>query len=806
MNQNYKFKLEKMDLKKLILLCIIVSAGISLKAQSYVLQDADLTVNADGIITDCSYDFANKDITIPNSVGGIDIKGIADVNVFGSIKIFYAQGITNVNLPSGIKIIGNNAFKGNDITSITLPDGLERIGESALSGNDFSFTEVDIPNSVTFIGEYAFSMNAVDSITLPQVTVSGFIEWVDDNGAQYAGGTKVEYNGDEYRAKIQYTLKDEDVEVNEDGMITSCGYDFTYSDIIIPEVLDGVTVKGVEDKSWTGVFYSKGITSLQLPNTLLHVGNYAFSDNELSDIVIPSGVKYIGTKAFSSNNADEVDIPNSVTYIGQQAFWGIDSIVLPTPTETGFEYWISSSGDIYSGGIKVKPSYDYFEAKIVYTLTDADVRIINGFIDSCLYDFSSKYIKIPDSLNNQRITGIVKGEELSFFNYYGVFSNKDIKEIQFPSFIDSIGDYAFYENSLDSLILLPNSVKYIGMDAFTLNSSFKGVVLPSPTSGTLICKNWIDNYNNIYEIGDTIKNFYEKSYSAQFTYPPGTSIIALSGTLSFEDVEVNSQESTVLTISNNGNSPFTVSNIVLPDGYSADWTNGEISADNNQTVNITFSPTEEKAYSGMVKVLSNATDGIDSIAVVGTTTPELTSIIALSGTLSFEDVEVNSQESTVLTISNNGNSPFTVSNIVLPDGYSADWTNGEISADNNQTVNITFSPTEEKAYSGMVKVLSNATDGIDSMMVSGTGTNTVSVLDISTSDNFQIYPNPASSYIILPVELGYANVEIFTLNGKLTYRQKIFDNRINIEHLEMGMYIIKIANRKINIQTKFIKE
>jgi hypothetical protein len=701
---NFKLKLQKMILKRLFLLCFIASVGISLKAQSYVLQDADLTVSAEGIITDCSYDFTNSDITIPNSVGGTDITGIADVNVFGTIKIFYAQGITNVNLPSGIKTIGNNAFKGNDITSITLPDGLERIGESALSGNDFSFTEVTIPNSVTFIGEYAFSMNGFDSITLPEVTVPGFIEWIDDNGNQYAGGTKVEYNGDEYRAKIQYTLKDEDVEVNTDGLITSCSYDFAYTDIIIPETLDGITVKGIEDKSWTGVFDSKGITSLQLPNTILHIGDYAFTDNELSSVIIPSNVKYIGTKAFSSNNMDSIDIPNSVTYIGQQAFWSIDSIVLPTPTEIGFEYWISSSGDIYQGGEKIKPSYDWFEAKIVYTLTSSDVRVINGVIDSCLYDFSSKYIKIPDSLDNQRIIGILNGTELSYSNYYGVFSNKDIKEIQFPNYIDSIGDYAFYENNLDSIILLPNSVKYIGLDAFTLNSSFKGVVLPSPTNGTLICENWIDNYSNIYEIGDTIKNFYERSYSAQFTYPPGTSIISLSGALDFEDVEVNSQESKVLTINNEGNSPFTVSNIVLPGGYSADWTNGEILAEDSQTVTITFTPTEEKTYSGMIKVVSDATTGIDSIEV------------------------------------------------------------------------------------------------------SGMGTVTTSIFNLSKSNNFQIHPNPATSCIILPIEVTYADIEIFSLNGKLKSKFVTTDNRLKIDGLEKGMYILKIRNNEINIQTKFIKK
>lgn len=695
-----------MILKRLFVLCLMTTGlVISSKAQSYVLQDSDLTVDANGIITNCSYDFSNKNITIPNSVGGKAITGIADVNVFGSIKIFYSKGITNVVLPDGIKTIGENAFKGNDLTTVTLPNGLEKISESAFSGNDFAFKEIDIPNSVTYIGQYAFSMNGVDSIVLPTVTKTGFVGWINQDGVEYAGGTKVKYTGSEYRAVIKYTLKDEDVEVNADGLITSCSYDFEYTDIIIPGTLDGVVVKGIESKSWTGVFDSKGITSLELPNSLTHIGNYAFPDNELEEINIPAGVKYVGTQAFSSNNLASVDIPNSVIYIGQQAFWGIDSIVLPSPTEPGFEYWISSSGETFLGGTKIKPAYDYFEAKIVYTLQDADVRMIDGVIDSCLYDFSSKYIKIPDSLNNQRITGIANGSEPSFYNYLGVFSKKGIKEIQLPKFLISIGDYAFYDNELDSLIVLPDSVKQIGLDAFTLNSSFKGIVLPSPKQGNLICENWKDSYNNIYEVGDTVKNFYEISYSAQFTNPPGTSIISLSGSLDYEDVEINSTKNKVLTISNTGNSTINVSDIVLPEGYTADWESGEIKAEESQEVNITFSPTDIKSYAGTITVESDATLGENTIAISGT--------------------------------------------------------------------------------------------GIKD----GTGLN-----NISKSKSLLVCPNPATTHLTIAAELQNALVAIFDLNGKLLFSQEMIDNKINISNLEKGIYVLKIANNKTNLQARFIKE
>ncbi|MDB4334825.1 leucine-rich repeat protein [bacterium] len=504
-------------MKKLFILSLITFCSIYISAESYILQTADLAVSEDGMITDCSYDFSNTDITIPDAVNGITITGIADVNVFGSVEIFYAQGITNVVFPSTITSIGDNAFKSNDLTALNLPSSLKNIGSSAFSNNNRDLKTVDIPSGVSFIGDYAFTANGIDSLILPTPVVPGFMHWVNGVGNQYEGGTKLKYTGTEFRAIIAYTLQDEDVEMNEVGMISSCSYDFEYTDILIPESLDETVVTGILGKSFSGVFEDKDITSLQLPSTLLYIGDGAFNDNDLSDITIPEGVTFIGSKAFASNSMESIDIPNSVTYIGQQAFWGIDSFTLPTPSQTGFEFWISTDGTTHQGGVSVEPGYNGFEAKIVYILTDDDVTITDGIIESCSYDYTSKYIKIPEMLKDQQVVGIADGEEVTFYNYVGVFSEKEIKDVQLPTALATIGDYAFYDNELTSLLTLPSNVKYIGMDAFTRNTDFEGVVLPSPENDGSICENWKNSAGSVFENGVTISNFYEKSYTAQFT-------------------------------------------------------------------------------------------------------------------------------------------------------------------------------------------------------------------------------------------------------------------------------------------------
>ena len=106
-----------------------------------------------------------------------------------------------------------------------------------------------------------------------------------------------------------------------------------------------------------------------------------------------------------------------------------------------------------------------------YTLTDADVVVTNGIIDSCYYDFEIKDIIIPDTLNGQAVIGI--GDYL--------INNKGITSAQLPSTLQVIGEGAFQSNSLISVII-PNSVTSIGERAFQENNITNVIISNSVTS------------------------------------------------------------------------------------------------------------------------------------------------------------------------------------------------------------------------------------------------------------------------------------------------------------------------------------
>ena len=127
------------------------------------------------------------------------------------------------------------------------------------------------------------------------------------------------------------SLKDLTVSVN--GAVS-------FSDkLVIPQtvVYKGrtLTVTSVGDEAFSGSKYVYGspLQSVSLPNTILSIGDYAFSDNiNLTEVVLPEQLLEIGKYAFSRTSIKDRKIPSSLTSISEYAFFdniNLTEVVLP---------------------------------------------------------------------------------------------------------------------------------------------------------------------------------------------------------------------------------------------------------------------------------------------------------------------------------------------------------------------------------------------------------------------------------------------------------------------------------------------
>lgn len=309
-------------------------------------------------------------------------------------------------------------------------------------------------------------------------------------------------------AQTDYTLTSDDVEII-DGVIKSCSYDFTENtegtNLTIPETLDGQTVIGiVYNYSGLGVFKDKNIQALTLPKTIQTIGYSAFYRNSITNLDLSDctalasigwhafnnnpitsldlgnciALKSIGTFAFYKNSLTNLDLTDctALTHIGSDAFSAdsLDCLSLPIPIYDGFTFygWKDDDAKEYSGGATVldlMTSYTAIFNVNDYTLTSEDVEIKGGVIQSCSFDFTQNpggtNLTIPETLDGETVIGIVDKSK-----WEGVFHEKNIQSLTLPSTLQTIGYYAFSHNSLSSLDLTNcTALTSIRNDAFSLN-------------------------------------------------------------------------------------------------------------------------------------------------------------------------------------------------------------------------------------------------------------------------------------------------------------------------------------------------
>lgn len=161
---------------------------------------------------------------------------------------------------------------------------------------------------------------------LTAVEPGEYIYTVSKEGYKDATGTIVVSSAD---VEIDVTLFEEavvsDFVIDENGVITA--YNGIETELVIPEEVDGIAVVEIGDKA----FDKKGLTSVEIPDTVTIIGEYAFSGNDLTSMNLPQNLETIKKRAFYGNELDSLIVPSSVKTIGNAAFARNKIAVLSLP-------------------------------------------------------------------------------------------------------------------------------------------------------------------------------------------------------------------------------------------------------------------------------------------------------------------------------------------------------------------------------------------------------------------------------------------------------------------------------------------
>lgn len=168
--------------------------------------------------------------------------------------------------------------------------------------------------------------------------------------------------------------------------------------------LRGVSIPETIETIGAGAFHEcLSLESVQIPNSVIAIEEFAFSHGALNTISLPNTLRFIGAAAFYGCKLKEIVIPNSVTAIGTNAFGychNLMKIVVPDhsvksiyPMDSGNRKWFS--GSIFESSRSINdvcghtipyPEYIYNELPYDCPFVEKRLPIIKKSFSYYVYD------------------------------------------------------------------------------------------------------------------------------------------------------------------------------------------------------------------------------------------------------------------------------------------------------------------------------------------------------------------------------------------------------------------------------------
>lgn len=400
--------------------------------------------------------------------------------------------LSGVHIPGEVKSVGTCAFIGcTNINWINIGDGVERIEHDVFCCVNM-YNNIWIPASVTDMSDNAF--------------ISCRTNWfeVDDNNPNYWNdeqGILYKRNGDGTSTLLEYP--------KNNGQQA----------VVIPDGVTTIHEWAFED-AWD-------IRSIQLPESLRTIENYAFRNSNLRMVHIPAGVTSIGEEAFRYN-------------------WGLEGAYFYGNVPTmGNDVFTDTSGDFRIYYLNGKSGFDGLGYNTdTFSATD---DYVSGVID---YDWNDEHIHLEWNITKDGWLhvvgeGSIPDHERPWWEYLAYVRKVDIDDR-----ITYIGHYAFCDLTYVDQINLPANVIEIGYSAFcgSNSNSIGSLVLPGKVETILDCafqnlgltkvtipaslqdiRHWVftDNPITTYAVESGSTNFAVDSYGALYALDENGNKVAL---------------------------------------------------------------------------------------------------------------------------------------------------------------------------------------------------------------------------------------------------------------------------------------
>lgn len=406
---------------------------------------------------DAKHKYYSGDVSVPAVV--TTPVGERRVVRVGDWAFAYADGVTSVTLPEGIKTIGTGAFFRTDLSRLTLPTGLESIGARAFTGG------------------------IVETVEAPSLEDWLRIDFADSNSQPIWAGGGTLLLGGEPLAEVAIP---EGIEVIHDFAFGFCKG--------ITEISFPTSLRRIGRMAF---YMDTEILALNLPEGLESVGYGAFNVcSGVTEITLPSTLRTLEAYAFSGCRASSITLPEKLETLGESALFQADDALMEIRVNRNNPYFVVQDGVLYSKDLSRLICYPSGKNELEYTMP-ATLRTVdgsalsnnqyltrinlspalqrvgtNGLVTSQVVDFN-----VPDLAAFCRIQLMDDAAGSNFYLPWSMFNllvnGEPCTDLVIPEGVEEIGRMQFVQCQNIESLTLPSTMKRVRQFAFGMCNNLR---------------------------------------------------------------------------------------------------------------------------------------------------------------------------------------------------------------------------------------------------------------------------------------------------------------------------------------------
>ena len=407
--------------------------------------------------------------------------------------------ISSITIPNTVNYIGQSAFEDcNAFNSLIVPENVDTIGRNAFEGcNNLSLVIWNARNCVSgywykhwdsYYDDYIYEWENSSNSPFPS-SVGTFI--FGDHVQQVPNGLCRELN--------QLTS------IALPNTVTKIGeYAFSYCSGLISVTME----EGVQTIGDYAFQRCTNLPQIVIPNSVTKIGDDAFGRcSNLTTATIGNHVDTIGSDAFiSCERLMSIELPTSVSYIGESAFHGclsMNKAIVHSTAELDplCMILLNPQIDTIVAPASIFDIDEYYRLNFVVTKRMKYVRATTGELTEDAFAVIRRSASTLETLDMAGTTNTSLADE-AFSNMYR------LRTLALPSGVTEISYKAAAECVNLTQVTIPASVETIGQRAFENCRSLQAVIF----SG-----------NNLQTIGNWA--FYNNHALRQITIPAGVTTI-----------------------------------------------------------------------------------------------------------------------------------------------------------------------------------------------------------------------------------------------------------------------------------------